>query len=902
MKKKNRLKKCLKICFIFIAVIVVFNCSATFAAINNEYSSDTATVDITDETIKNNLVLDYIGQFIFAIGNICQSVVSWIFGILTGKSAFPWADMTIFNTVPLLDVNFINPDAGSFFSDTEGTGIGAVIRSVYFTGLSLSLGFLGVVIGAMAIKLALSTIASDKAKYKEALIKWATSLVLLFSMHYVLAFLFYMNEEMVVVASRILSGSLSESGEKINAILSKDLDENKKTIVDNFIKSVEGKISSEDKKYLQDNYQVTYLLLNNETFRNSLDYVKGSDKTSLVDHLGRFGSGILEGITFGNYDSPEEQQVAFLVDCTNIVASGVNNYKNYYGDNGYVEREMAKQEGKSLEQLRRTVAVRFAISNDLIEQFSSLEVDENGAIPTSTLLKFMTDNGGEDISGYNEEQCKDSIKNYVTKNVQNIQGNGSLDVLNKEIEEIKNMSGLSGDEKDTANALLVALDYAVKANKGELDVNSLGTNLISNLGEYFKQTAWSIDIDNDGWAPTQVSIICAILYTIFIFQSVGFFVSYVKRLFIVVVLAVLAPVVVIYDFFTKSVLSGKSNVFSSWLRELCSLIFVQTFHAFLLAIIMSIIVGAVSSSYLSTIDGGIEAVGLLAIFALLSLPKLELLVKNIFGLTSGVADTSLAAGQKSSFVGSMLAYRAGKRLLDNPRKVVGGIGKSIGAQFNIRKAKNAKNDYLIGQKESDEETPKRKISGARGSISAVNSVGNGTTSELTSAIKQLTREINKQSLDTGKGKSDSKLNELDKAIEDAKKQRTEGLKSIATGTLETVGALHGAVAGATIGAATNNNVADYAIKGAGLGDAAGETIVNLGDTTINAGRALKSGVKAEVRAHTGDTKTAYKKLERELKDKNSNSMKDLNDKISMYAKSSSKNQMSRPKNKIDDVN
>ena len=202
---KNKKKKI----FGILLLILIFGTTVIFGVTNKQYAGDQGTIDIKESTIANNLVLDYIGQFIFAIGNIFQTVTGWIMQILTGNNIFPWADKVVFNTIPLLDVNFINPEVNSLFSIAEDSiGIGQVIRNIYFTGLSISLGFMGIIIAVMAIKLAISSIGSEKAKYKEAITTWATSLVLLFAMHYFIAFMFYMNEQLVIVASSILSNTI----------------------------------------------------------------------------------------------------------------------------------------------------------------------------------------------------------------------------------------------------------------------------------------------------------------------------------------------------------------------------------------------------------------------------------------------------------------------------------------------------------------------------------------------------------------------------------------------------------------------------------------------------------------------------------------------------------------------
>ena len=147
---------------IFILNILISN---VYAAINEEYGDQEVSLDADlEKKVEQSIVLDYMGSFIYAIGNLAESVTSGIIGVFTEGNVFPWADRVIFNTLPILDINFINPDDKSLLSTTNkttndnslsttnkttndnsstsyGTSIGDIVRNVYFTGLSLALGF-----------------------------------------------------------------------------------------------------------------------------------------------------------------------------------------------------------------------------------------------------------------------------------------------------------------------------------------------------------------------------------------------------------------------------------------------------------------------------------------------------------------------------------------------------------------------------------------------------------------------------------------------------------------------------------------------------------------------------------------------------------------------------------------
>ena len=104
-------------------------------------------------------------------------------------ASYDYTNMDFFNAVPLLDVNFINPDGGSFVGNGN---IQAVLKNTYATILTLAASFFGIVVLITAIRLVISTIASEKAKYKQAIVDWLVGFVMLFCIHYAISFIFYL--------------------------------------------------------------------------------------------------------------------------------------------------------------------------------------------------------------------------------------------------------------------------------------------------------------------------------------------------------------------------------------------------------------------------------------------------------------------------------------------------------------------------------------------------------------------------------------------------------------------------------------------------------------------------------------------------------------------------------------
>ena len=75
------------------------------------------------------------------------------------------------------------------------------------------------------------------------------------------------------------------------------------------------------------------------------------------------------------------------------------------------------------------------------------------------------------------------------------------------------------------------------------------SNVISTLAKAFKEMAWTNT--STSWKPSKPVIQGALMYAILVAQSLIFFIAYAKRLFYVIILILVAPVIVVYDFFTK---------------------------------------------------------------------------------------------------------------------------------------------------------------------------------------------------------------------------------------------------------------------------------------------------------------------------------------------------------------
>lgn len=117
-------------------------------------------------------------------------------GTMSTAFSFPFPDQIVFNKIPLLDPNFINPHQRAI-----GNIAGGVIKNMYSSFFVLAVTVFVISALIIGIKLIFSSLAAEKAKYKEMLNVWIMGIVMLFLVHYLLAGMFYLNEEIVKAVS-----------------------------------------------------------------------------------------------------------------------------------------------------------------------------------------------------------------------------------------------------------------------------------------------------------------------------------------------------------------------------------------------------------------------------------------------------------------------------------------------------------------------------------------------------------------------------------------------------------------------------------------------------------------------------------------------------------------------------
>ena len=544
----------LLICGLLIVCIGFIASNNVFAAINEDYLNDMPVADANlEDKIANSPLLEAIGSLIYALGSLMEWVLGKVFQLITGSNMFPWADAILFNAVPFLDVNIFTAAEGSLISK-----IYEFLTGTYYSLLTLASTFFGIAVMFSAIKLAITAIAEDKAKYKKAIVDWILGLVMLWGMHFFISFVLYLNEQLVVVASGIVSESVKEAGDNISALA--DTSEYNEKIVGNFVNLMESK---------------------KITLGNLLGLVATAAGVILavivvvVVNVGTLGVGTV---------------IAGLVASTLIIGGSIFNtaqateYLKYAVDFQKITEAVEKGKTKEAEKNWKTDDSTYInMTNWMFSKTDSIEINgvEHFYSPidicaallksdayTSKYFKNTAESGGfwtfkkagtpaqvarlyldastlvggidVTLNGKNSNSTsKDTYLGYSYYKLQ-LEEYNSIPTRERKT---------SGSDKNY-DPEMVAL-YTAYCNIFEQYVlkQKSKTNILYNLATYFKETAF--EVSETGWKANKAVVQNAIMYVLLVAYSVVFFISYTKRLFYVIMLILMAPIVVVFDFFMK---------------------------------------------------------------------------------------------------------------------------------------------------------------------------------------------------------------------------------------------------------------------------------------------------------------------------------------------------------------
>ena len=210
VKRKIKINKKIfsRIFTVLIMLMIIMNfvspyMNQSYAEINTKLYNEMVQPqdNVYSAAIQNilNFTMGAVGSalsgIVLLIVGILYLLLLLIFSPIMGNYYMPGIEDIVFNGVPIFDPNFISPATiGTTLVSKE---IKDVIKDFYQTGYVV--GGAIFVIGAMIIgmKLAVTSIAQEKAYYKEMIVTWLKGIVLLFTVHILITAVFTINEQIV---------------------------------------------------------------------------------------------------------------------------------------------------------------------------------------------------------------------------------------------------------------------------------------------------------------------------------------------------------------------------------------------------------------------------------------------------------------------------------------------------------------------------------------------------------------------------------------------------------------------------------------------------------------------------------------------------------------------------------
>ena len=170
--------------------------------------------ETTDEDELDKLIDGVAGVILYpakVLPLLLGKAMETAMGLFTEDGTNLTLDEILFNKVEVLSVNFFDLDT----KDTVVKKIRENVAMWYYGLRNLSAIILFVILIYTGLKMALTTIAEEKAKYSQMIVDWLVSIVLLFILHYLMQFIIIINNQIVEIFSK---GLVDQKGETIDMV------------------------------------------------------------------------------------------------------------------------------------------------------------------------------------------------------------------------------------------------------------------------------------------------------------------------------------------------------------------------------------------------------------------------------------------------------------------------------------------------------------------------------------------------------------------------------------------------------------------------------------------------------------------------------------------------------------
>lgn len=204
---KPKTKKALKILILILLVFVVFSSVNIAYATGDKITTEEGGIGtVFDDGILDGLlgVLFYFVRLIpVLIGGVLQLIAGRVASIGNAEFGFLTMEDILFNNVPILNINFFNP---TLRTDSVMGQIIGNIGNWYYALRNLAIILSLVILIYVGIRMAISTIAEDKAKYKKMLTDWIIGFITIFLLHYIIVITININDRFVGMLNTITEG------------------------------------------------------------------------------------------------------------------------------------------------------------------------------------------------------------------------------------------------------------------------------------------------------------------------------------------------------------------------------------------------------------------------------------------------------------------------------------------------------------------------------------------------------------------------------------------------------------------------------------------------------------------------------------------------------------------------
>jgi len=204
----------------FILILMLVMIFTSSICTNFYYSRADSNDEYTYKQSEPNVFLVLLSDGIIFIGELIEDLLVEALGTGLGENIVPSIESLVFNEYPITRLDFfrenvwINGEKNEFADE-----INSIISHLYVALLAIVIAIYVFVLVYVGIKILISSVAEEQAKFKRTLASWTIGLVLLMSFHFVMGYVIEFNDLGVNFARKVMEDAIgpntTEDGEPI---------------------------------------------------------------------------------------------------------------------------------------------------------------------------------------------------------------------------------------------------------------------------------------------------------------------------------------------------------------------------------------------------------------------------------------------------------------------------------------------------------------------------------------------------------------------------------------------------------------------------------------------------------------------------------------------------------------